>query len=102
MTNDIWAVPAETTKFDRVAAAWVRKHYPGSNPVVGSVNFHMDAAAYASAAWAEFKVTWKDEHREPSWPTPGLSEQIRTIDDSAWEFDASELMRELLEMEDPG
>ena len=92
----------ETTRFDRVAAAWVRKHYPGSNPVVGSVSFVMDAAAYASAAWAEFRVTWTDEHQEPNWPTTALNEVTKTIDDSAWEFDASELMRELLEMEDPG
>lgn len=80
--------------FDRKAAAWVRKHYPYAHPVVGSVEFAMDCAAYNSGAWANFDVAWVDD--------PKLPLVVKTIDDCAWQYDATALMRELTEMEDPG
>lgn len=32
--------------FDEAAAEWVRQHYPGEEPVVGSVEFSCEVSAY--------------------------------------------------------
>lgn len=90
-----------STEFDRKAAAWVRKHYPDSNPIVGSVTFETDFAAYASGAWARFNVEWSDEIRH-NGGLRGERSRCESISEEAWNYDASDLMRELVEMEDPG
>lgn len=90
---------AQPGEFDRKAAAWVRGHYPEANPVTGSVEFSMDCAAYNSGAWANFDVSWYENDR--SWPL-GRRPVSKTIDTSAWRYDATSLIRELVEMDDPG
>lgn len=91
--------PSEPGEFDRKAAAWVRKHYPGAQPAVGSVEFAMDCAAYNSGAWANFDVSWYEHD-----PARTLTRRpvTKTIDDEAWQYDATALLRELVEMDDPG
>jgi hypothetical protein len=95
-----------TTEFDRKAAAWVRKHYPDAKPIVGTVEFGMDAAAFASSAWAHFDVAWSETVRYPlrdggELPS-GTKGVAKVISESAWQYDATELLRELVEMDDPG
>jgi len=89
----------EITRFDRVAAQWVRTHYPGSDPVLGTVGFEADIAMYVSDQWADFSVNWAEPMPSPdTWPgCPGLIVQSRELG-SAGNFDYTGLMRELTDM----
>lgn len=95
-----------STEFDRKAAAWVRKHYPDAGEVVlGSVEFLMDTAAYLSGGWSNFNVEWTENvhyHTVSGQLPSGQRIRSKTIDDNAWQYDATALLRELVEMEDPG
>jgi hypothetical protein len=89
---------ATPDEYDRRAAAWLRNRVPGANPMVGSVEFTTDCAAYASGGWARVDVTWT----EPSGsrllsgePLPGEHKHTTLIDD-AWEADLTTIIRELL------
>lgn len=96
-----------TTRFDRVAAKWVRDNVPDAGDVVvGSVQFDVDAAAYASGAWCEFQVSWDTviRHIGGDGREYGRNVARKTYDisDCAWDYSATGLMRELTDMEDPG
>ena len=98
-------MPAKCTTYDQAAALWVVKHYPGALPVLGTVSFDMDAAAYASAAWAHFEVSWDDVVLYPFWTGHvelGAERREEVIDEHAWKYDASDLMRELFEIAEEG
>ena len=77
------------SEYDRRAEAWVRAKYPGANPDPGSVKFTADSAAYASGGWSHMDVEWT-ERRYPK------GEEIK---DEAWQFDWSQIIRELLEID---
>lgn len=76
------------SEYDRRAQAWVRHRF-GVVPDPGSVTFETDVAAYASGGWANFDVTW----------TVGGAPDSRTLDDEAWHYDLSQILRELFETE---
>ena len=78
------------SEYDRRAEAWVRRKF-GGNPDSGSVEFSSDCAAYASGGWATTDVSW----------TEGGQYRGRELDGSAWQYDWTVIIRELLET-DPG
>lgn len=80
--------PTAPTEYDRRAAAWVRKRFPGANPDLGSVEFSTDCAAYASGGWATVDVSWT-EARQP---------KSSTLIDDAWEADLTTVIREIVDM----
>jgi len=93
------------SRFDKAAKAWVEKHVKDHGEVIEeSVEFFIDAAAYASAAWCKFEVTWNEFTRyytvDGKELPPGLKSRSLVIDEDAWKYDATDLMRELTEWEE--
>jgi hypothetical protein len=48
-----------STAFERKAVAYVRKHYPGREPVIGTVTFQTDVSAYGDLE-ADIDVSWTE------------------------------------------
>lgn len=76
------------SEYDRRAEAWVRLKF-GAIPDAGSVRFENDCAAYASGGWAETDVSW----------TVNGAADSRTLSDSAWQYDWTQIIRELLQID---
>ena len=79
---------ATPTDYDRRAAAWVRKRFPGAKPDLGSVKFTTDCAAYASGGWARVDVTWAE----------GGAAKDDTLIEDAWAADLTTIIREIVDM----
>lgn len=79
---------AEPTEYDRRAAAWVRRRFPGTDPDLGSVKFSTDCAAYASGGWAQVDVSW----------TQGGQAAGNMLIDDAWQADLTAVIREIVDM----
>jgi hypothetical protein len=75
------------SEFDRRAQAWVKLRF-GVTPDLGSVTFDNDCAAYASGGWATADVSWTVDGAY------GGSE----LSGSAWQFDWTQIIRELVEV----
>ncbi|HEV2172897.1 MAG TPA: hypothetical protein VGR71_04985 [Nitrospira sp.] len=55
-------------RFDEAAAEWVRRNFRGmdANPIIGTVEFDIDWAAYDSGPrYCNIDVSWKEEHAIP-------------------------------------
>ena len=78
----------EPTEYDRRAAAWVRRRYPGADPDPGSVELATDCAGYASGGWSRVEVSWSENGRPAG----------KTLFDDAWQADLTEVIRELVDM----
>lgn len=91
--------------FDRKAVAWVKQHYPGSNPVHGTVTFQTDVSFYGVPE-ADIDVTWTEVVRHylnNGQELPSGTRDVRkTIESKAFDYDLNGLMAELVEMDDPG
>ena len=77
------------SEYDRRAEAWVRAKYPGTQPDPGSVEFSNDCAAYASGGWASVDVSWTESGQ-------GTCKELSAC---AWQYDWTQVIRELLEVE---
>lgn len=80
--------PKPVSEYDRRAQAWVAQKY-GVTPDLGSVEFDNDCAAYASGGWANANVSWTVDGAY------GGSE----LSSSAWQFEWTQIIRELVEIE---
>jgi len=91
------------SQFDRRAALWVARRFPGSDPVIGSVEFVIDAAAYPEGAYCDLEVAWDDArpdyYRILDQEMPAV-ERTEIIQHGAWDHNLTVLMRELADMED--
>jgi hypothetical protein len=79
------------SEYDRRAEAWVRARYPAAHPDPGSVEFSNDCAAYASGGWANVDVSWT-EYGQP---------RAQELSGEAWDYDWTQVIRELLEIDIP-
>jgi hypothetical protein len=77
--------------YDRRAEAWLKNRYPDASPDPGSVKFITDCAAYASGGWANIEVEW----------TESGAGRGEVLAEEAWQYDLSQLIRELLDIELP-
>jgi hypothetical protein len=77
------------SEYDQRAETWVRSRWPDAKPDPGSVEFASDCAAYASGGWASADVSWLEAGQS----------QVRTLQDDAWRYDWTVIIRELLELD---
>lgn len=95
-------------EFERKAVAYVRKHYPGHEPVYGTVTFQTDVGGGydGSDIDANIDVTWTEKVAYPvkgGRELPGGTRDVRrTIEDRAFDYDLNGLITEIMELEDPG
>lgn len=98
-----------TTAFQRKAAAWVRRQYPGHEPVVGTVTFQTSVSSYGGETDADIDVTWTELPDYPvmkdmfgrELPRP-VKTVVRTIENKAYDYDLNPLIEQIVNMEDPG
>lgn len=89
-----------STVFDRKAAAWVRRQYPGHEPVVGTVTFATDVNSYGGELDARIDVSWTEVVAMPKHSS--LRTMVRTIESKAYDCDLNPLIAAIVDMEDPG
>ena len=80
--------PQVTSEYDRRAEAWVRAKF-GGDPDPGSVEFASDCAAYGFDGPVTASVSWKENG----------GYQSRELDVSAWHYDWTDIIRELLDID---
>lgn len=95
---------ARALGFDQRAALWLARTIPGAVPIIGTVEFGCDWAAYASGGWASIAVAWQEPHhcRFRFCSRPGsreIDECQAELTDNPNSYDLTQLIREICDIE---
>lgn len=90
--------------FDQRAALWLARTIPGAVPIIGTVEFGCEWAAYASGGWASIDVAWQEPHRCRfrfcSRQEPRATDECHAeLTDNPNTYDLTRLIREICDIE---
>jgi len=88
--------------FAHKAAAWVRKNYPGHEPVHGTVTFATNVSSYGGELDADIDVSWSEMvHQNYNGGFDDVRPVVRTLETKAYDYDLNELIIQVWATEVP-